>query len=131
MRRTLILFLVVWAGLAWLVCSARGQDPQSDSRPAYLKVYLPASAHLLVDGTSTRQSLRTLGCAERYRRRMHSLMVRSWAMLISRPTTAGMPSCSSLAAPRAPPSDPSTRTMASASSPASGVCQIRAVRCHT
>ena len=56
MRRTLILFLVVWAGLAWLVCSARGQDPQSDSRPAYLKVYLPASAHLLVDGTSTRQS---------------------------------------------------------------------------
>jgi uncharacterized protein (TIGR03000 family) len=55
MHRTLSLLLVGWAALAWFSPEVRAQQPQSDDRPAYLKVYIPSGARLLVEGTPTRQ----------------------------------------------------------------------------
>jgi uncharacterized protein (TIGR03000 family) len=56
MHRTLSLFAVALAGLAFLVPTAPAWSQQSSDQPAYVRVYVPADARLSVDGTSTKQT---------------------------------------------------------------------------
>jgi uncharacterized protein (TIGR03000 family) len=56
MRPILFLFLAGCTAVAWLAPALRAQQPPSDDRPAYLKVYIPAGARLLVEGTPTKQT---------------------------------------------------------------------------